>query len=129
MRKKSTPTHRVCPGCNNELPKENFGHNRHCSACRRENYLQERYGISTDDYTALLDQQDGVCAVCRGPQQEGKGMLWINYDNLSNRIRGLLCARCNMIVGAQVAVALDPALADQAKTFLENAASPATSQD
>lgn len=57
---------------------------------RRIVVLRNRYGITLDDYNAILSQQNGKCAICRRT-----GRLHIDHDHETGVIRGLLCFRCN----------------------------------
>jgi hypothetical protein len=61
------------------------------------------YGIDEVDYNKLLEEQNGVCAICRLPEsaaQKGKLLrLAVDHDHKTGRIRGLLCHRCNRGLG------------------------------
>jgi hypothetical protein len=70
-----------------------------CHPCkRRHNKLRQHYGIGSADYNRMLAEQDGRCAVCRG-ESDGHGELHVDHDHVSGRIRGLLCASCNIGIG------------------------------
>lgn len=56
-----------------------------------------RYGITLEDYEAMLERQDGGCAICGRPPQ-GK-RLSVDHNHSNGRVRGLLCVRCNSAVG------------------------------
>jgi hypothetical protein len=66
--------------------------------------LLRQYGLTDDDYAALLTSQDGVCAIC-GTNDPGRGNggqrrhFSIDHDHLTGRVRGLLCDRCNRVLG------------------------------
>lgn len=62
-----------------------------------------RYGLSLDDYQALLDQSGGVCALCKNPPAKNKN-LCIDHDHETGRVRGLLCHRCNSLLGGYEAL-------------------------
>ena len=61
----------------------------------REYNLKRYFGITLDQYSELLESQNGGCAICgKTPAQEGKNLaVDHNHKNLS--IRGLLCGWCN----------------------------------
>lgn len=61
---------------------------------RRSIKLKNRYGITLEDYEAMVVAQDGRCAICR---QEGK--LDVDHDHDTLVIRGLLCRSCNLMIG------------------------------
>lgn len=69
------------------------------------NNLRRWYGITLEEYEALLAAQDGVCAVCGNGDREvhyrsGKQrMLAVDHDHVTGRVRGLLCNNCNRALG------------------------------
>jgi len=59
---------------------------------------QRLYGITPEQYAALLASQDGRCAICRTDTPNGKG--WhVDHDPATKRIRGVLCGGCNNGLG------------------------------
>ncbi len=42
--------------------------------------------------------QNDVCAVCRKAQNDNK-VLFVDHDHANGIIRGLLCKRCNSVLG------------------------------
>jgi hypothetical protein len=66
---------------------------------RRAHALMSRFGITLDDYDAMLVKQDGKCAICDVPQGELKRPLYVDHCHLTGIIRGLLCRVCNLGVG------------------------------
>ncbi len=66
-------------------------------------HLQNRYGLTIIDYSEMLVAQGGVCAVCHCPEtqiQNGQiRNLSVDHDHQTSRVRGLLCARCNLTAG------------------------------
>lgn len=68
------------------------------------NRNMRRYGSTAEQYLALLEKQDGVCAICH--QEETTKTkhgytrpLHIDHDHQSGKIRGLLCMQCNSAIG------------------------------
>lgn len=63
------------------------------------------YGITPDDYAEMLARQGGVCAICRQPETRASrrsrrpGRLSVDHDHQTGRVRGLLCHKCNMLIG------------------------------
>ena len=64
--------------------------------------LATKYGISMDDYQAMLDKQGGVCAICNGKQnsrqRDGTSPLHVDHDHTTGKVRGLLCMKCNTVL-------------------------------
>jgi hypothetical protein len=69
---------------------------------RREWNLQKMYGLSLEDYDRLLAEQDGGCAVCGATESgtyRGNPFLHVDHDHATGEIRGLLCGKCNRMLG------------------------------
>lgn len=64
-----------------------------------------RFRLSLEEYGALLEQQGMACAVCGKPERiithnTGKPrMLAVDHCHTTGKIRGLLCFRCNTVIG------------------------------
>jgi hypothetical protein len=66
----------------------------------RRNRLSRTYGITTEQYEALLSAQDGVCAICKeNGEDRGAKSLAVDHCHTTGRVRGLLCRRCNAGLG------------------------------
>ena len=61
----------------------------------REKLYTGRYGLSPDDYRKLVQQQGGVCAICRKADRA----LVIDHCHATNVVRRLLCRKCNTGLG------------------------------
>lgn len=57
--------------------------------------VKHRYGITQDQYLAMVEAQHGVCLIC----QEKPDKLCIDHCHKTGRIRGLLCRKCNLALG------------------------------
>ncbi len=75
---------------------QNDWRNRH----RLESDLKCKYGINIAEYTARLEEQGGVCAICKETCPL-RPRLCVDHDHDSPtmHIRGLLCDRCNVSIG------------------------------
>jgi len=71
----------------------------------RYDHWKRKYGISVEDYAARFAEQGGVCAICRKPEtmlaNNGQDIraLAIDHDHTTKRVRGLLCSKCNTVLG------------------------------
>jgi hypothetical protein len=63
-------------------------------ARERAGHLRRKYGISHEEYEALLHAQGGRCAICRR-EPNPKISLHVDHDHETGAVRGLLCVRCN----------------------------------
>ena len=62
----------------------------------RDKLLRLR-GMSREEYAAMLESQQGTCAICKKPQT--RRALSIDHDHSTGKIRGLLCDNCNHGLG------------------------------
>lgn len=64
-------------------------------------YNLAKYGLTLDDYDAMLTAQNGVCAICAAPEriqlreERGHRQLSVDHSHVNGQIRGLLCRACN----------------------------------
>jgi hypothetical protein len=70
----------------------------------KRNRLKCRYNITVEEYDHMFEQQGGLCAICGKPEtakhQSGcVAHLAVDHDHKTGNVRGLLCRRCNFIVG------------------------------
>lgn len=57
-----------------------------------------KFGISIEQYEAMIEAQEGLCAICRKVCSM-KSMLSIDHDHITGHVRGLLCGKCNTGIG------------------------------
>jgi hypothetical protein len=85
----------------------------------RDAQLKHHFGITLEQYNALLVLQNGVCRICKqGERQKIYGAikaLAVDHCHLTNEIRGLLCSACNRAIGF---LQDDPARADAIAKYL-----------
>jgi len=63
-------------------------------------YKKLTYGITQEEYDALLVKQKGRCAICGTKRAGGRHKVFhIDHDHTTGVIRGLLCWPCNAGLG------------------------------
>ncbi|NKX56276.1 hypothetical protein HGG74_17430 [Arthrobacter sp. E918] len=103
-----------CTRCKRWLPESAFGSSKsapdelkgHCRQCEADRLLLNKYGLTVEQYEALLAMQGGVCAICQKPPLEGV-RLCVDHDHgccdetytCGQCVRGLLHADCNAALG------------------------------
>ena len=60
----------------------------------RAGHLKRKYGITVQQYDAMLEAQGGGCCICGRPPREDIS-LHVDHDHSTGNIRGILCFRCN----------------------------------
>lgn len=76
-------------------------------AAYHRKYHPKSYGWTAEQYEAEVQKQNGLCAVCKRPQQAGM-RLAIDHDHnccperaaCEKCRRGLLCTNCNTLLGS-----------------------------
>ncbi len=127
-------TEKRCPDCGVVKPLDQFPRNRgsalgrhaYCKSCHnarnritvqslhgnsRHYHLMQKYGISKGQVVTLIENQSGLCAVCRtAPATQ------VDHDHSTGKIRGILCLHCNAGMGA---FEDDPSIILRAIEYLE----------
>lgn len=69
-------------------------------------HLRRKWGLSLEDYRAMLDVQQGQCAICRVDfaaetkrSTQGRTRSCVDHDHRTGKIRALLCDWCNRGMG------------------------------
>jgi hypothetical protein len=71
--------------------------NLRCANCKntkeqtKRQMLRSHYGITLEQYNALLALQNGNCATCGEYMNDPH----VDHDHITNELRGLLCKKCN----------------------------------
>ena len=60
----------------------------------RDGGLKARFGIDSDFYYLMLEDQNGVCAICKEKSDKN-----LHVDHVTGSVRGLLCKNCNHGLG------------------------------
>lgn len=97
------------PVSSEEVEKRRTYHRSHCTrnqkriAKRKKQYYRDnnvairakKYGLTPEEYTALLEKQNEACAICKRKVET----FAIDHDHTTGNVRGLLCRHCNVGLG------------------------------
>lgn len=62
-------------------------------------HLRSKYGIGPMEYAERLAKQNGCCAICKTSAESLGETLAVDHDHMTGAVRGLLCAKCNRMLG------------------------------
>jgi hypothetical protein len=62
---------------------------------RLAKHLRYDFHTTLEWYKAELAKQDGLCAICREPNNS-KHRMYVDHSHATGKNRGLLCHRCNV---------------------------------
>lgn len=108
---------KVCSTCKEEKPLTDFYNKKaHCKICsnkaalqwkkdnkekdqitRQKSKLKAKYGMTIEQYDAMVKEQKGVCYICKNENPTRK--LNVDHCHKTGKIRRLLCDKCNMTLG------------------------------
>ena len=63
---------------------------------------KHKYGLTKEDYLALFEEQGNCCAICGINEIDIDGerdSLCVDHDHETKQVRGLLCDKCNRMLG------------------------------
>jgi len=67
---------------------------------RRNCNYKTNYNITIEDYEEMNKSQRGKCALCNRAEKNKKTTrLSVDHNHITEKIRGLLCNRCNRSLG------------------------------
>ena len=119
---------KICTTCNNIKLKFDYhkckrnkdGLENRCKSCckirSRKNEI-EKYGIDKAIYENMLRNQNGECKICKSSNPgNGKNNMLIDHCHITQKVRGLLCIKCNFAIGLMMD---DPKLLIKAAEYLD----------
>lgn len=66
---------------------------------RIKNWQLKKYGISLNEYNVMRIKQNHKCGICGVDEAENGKDFCVDHCHLTGKVRGLLCYRCNFILG------------------------------
>jgi hypothetical protein len=60
-------------------------------------HFKHKYGITVEQYDLMVKEQNGLCAICQKLEK-----LFVDHCHITGKIRGLLCLKCNLMLGSAV---------------------------
>lgn len=66
-------------------------------ARNKNSQLKRTYNITLAEYNKMLEEQNGVCFICKTKQTSKQ--LAVDHCHATNKVRKLLCSKCNTALG------------------------------
>lgn len=96
----------ICKPCVNSYTRKNKEKKQQQDRDRYHNFkdkwldqnFKRKYGITLNDYKAMLNKQGGKCAIC-GNECPSNRKLAVDHSHKTGIVRGLLCIHCNQAIG------------------------------
>lgn len=63
------------------------------------NRIKRKYGVTKEQYLKMMEDQKGVCAICKGLNLTTRKRLVVDHCHKTGKVRGLLCDPCNKGIG------------------------------
>lgn len=63
------------------------------------NHLRSKYGIIQYEYAIVFKKQEGKCIGCYAIEGLKNHRLFLDYNHITGKIRGLLCGCCSFLIG------------------------------
>jgi protein-arginine kinase activator protein McsA len=89
--------HHYCKDCMSAHKKQTYNYN---NAFNRR--LRKSYNLTLDELKSMHHSQNKKCKICGDVYEDVSkhGGLYIDHCHSSGKVRGLLCAKCNQLLGA-----------------------------
>lgn len=91
-----------CKNCDKQRKSKWYQENK---VSLRTQYIAKKYKLSQADYGELLSEHRNLCAICGKEETSVDGTsgmvkaLAIDHCHETGKVRGLLCWRCNAMIG------------------------------
>jgi hypothetical protein len=71
---------------------------------KRAGHVKQTYGLEWGELVSKYESQNGCCEICKKPVSLYKGYsdaktAHVDHNHITGEVRGLLCSRCNTIIG------------------------------
>ena len=87
-----------CKKCKNKQSQKETKELQSTDEGRKQKYywqIKSKYGLSREEYDAMLENQGGGCAICGDTSSK----LCVDHCHSSGKVRGILCDDCNLSLG------------------------------
>lgn len=98
----------LCKSCNSKRAQQHAKDNPEMFKIRIRKYAIKKYGIEYQDYLKIIEKQNNKCAICNISFNKINKQPHIDHNHsccsekiksCGQCIRGLLCGKCNLLLG------------------------------
>ena len=75
------------------------GFQSYCIACIKFKNIENKYGLTPEQYTLMRVDQRDCCKICGSHASEHVRGLHVDHNHSTGDVRGLLCGNCNKGLG------------------------------
>jgi hypothetical protein len=88
--------HHYCKFCHSQQRKDTYDYNK-----SRIKQILYKYNLSEEDIQIMFKNQNGKCKICniQYDNVSKHNALYIDHCHKTTKIRGLLCSKCNRLLG------------------------------
>jgi hypothetical protein len=104
-----------CKGCKAKYDQERYERTKDVAKERMRKNRLAQFGLTPEEYSILLENQGNGCAICGASAGWQGKRLAVDHNHTSGAVRGLLCDRCNTVLGKMED---SPELLRKAATYL-----------
>ncbi len=72
---------------------------KHSLKCRMAIWKRRGINVTYESYKEMFENQEGKCAICGVSESKLKYKLCLDHDHRDGSARGLLCRKCNSVLG------------------------------
>lgn len=90
--------HHYCKECHSENSKLKYASDLEFRKKRKDYRLKYKYNLDSDNVNNIREGQNNKCCICNNPFHSER-TIFIDHNHKNGNVRGLLCPKCNNILG------------------------------
>jgi hypothetical protein len=90
-----------CKICGNSRHREKYSTDSEYRSRKKHSYIRTVYKLTEAEHSKLISKHNGKCGIC-DTDFKSKRTTYIDHDHATGKVRGLLCPKCNILLGASM---------------------------